>query len=74
MAKYKVLKLFRDKETKEVYQAGQEIEMTVKRADEAAESLKRWGGEFLERTDNKGDQKESEKQEGEKEKNDKGEG
>lgn len=53
MAKYKVLQKFRDKNTKEVYEAGQVIEMTVKRADEAIANLKKWDGEFLERIDNK---------------------
>ncbi|MEV9640426.1 hypothetical protein ABZ756_06985 [Mammaliicoccus sciuri] len=53
MAKYKVLQPFRDKETKEEYKANQEVEMTVKRADEAVKNLKRWDGEFLERIDNK---------------------
>lgn len=53
MAKYRVLKRFRDKETKEVYEAGRVIEMTVKRANEAIENLKKYGGEFLERVDNK---------------------
>lgn len=55
MAKYKVLQKFRDIETKEVYEAGHEIEMTVKRADEAIKNLKEWDGEFLERIDNKQD-------------------
>lgn len=53
MAKYVVLQEFRDKETKEVYEVGQEVEMTVKRADEAIKNLKKWDGEFLERIDNK---------------------
>jgi len=53
MAVYKVLQKFRDKETKKVYAAGQEIEMTVKRADEAIANLKKWDGEFLERIDNR---------------------
>lgn len=53
MAKYKVLQKFRDVETKEVYKANQEIEMTVKRADAAVKNLKQWDGEFLERIDNK---------------------
>ena len=35
MAQYKVLKPFRDKYTKETYEKGQEIDITVKRADEA---------------------------------------
>lgn len=52
MAKYKVLKGFRDIETKEAYTANQEIEMTVKRADEAAKNLAEHG-EFLERIEDK---------------------
>jgi len=48
-----VLQPFRDKYTKEKYKKNQEIEMTVKRADEATENLKKWDGEFLERIDNK---------------------
>ena len=50
MAKYKVLKTFRDKETKEVYESGSEIDMTVKRASEVEKNL---DGSFLERIDNK---------------------
>lgn len=53
MAKYKVLQTFRDIETNEVYQKDAEIEMTVKRANEAIENLKKYDGEFLERVDNK---------------------
>lgn len=53
MARYRVLKRFKDKYTKEIYEAGQEIEMTVKRANEAMKNLKKYGGEFLERVDNK---------------------
>lgn len=53
MANYKVLKDFRDKQTKEEYTAGQEIELTVKRADEAIKNLEKWDGEFLERLDKK---------------------
>lgn len=53
MAKYKVLKVFRDKETKEIYQSGKEIEMTIKRAEEAEKNLAKFGGPFLERTDKK---------------------
>lgn len=54
MAKYKVLQKFRDIETKEVYEVGSEIEMTVKRADEAVKNLSKYDGEFIERIDNKG--------------------
>lgn len=53
MALYKVLKKFRDIETNEIYEKDQEIEMTVKRANEAIENLKTWDGKFLERIDNK---------------------
>lgn len=53
MAKYKVLQPFRDKKTKERYKEGQVIDMTVKRANEAIQNLKKWDGEFLERVDDK---------------------
>lgn len=46
MAKYKVLKPFRDIETKQVYDANKEIEMTVKRANEVEKNL---DSSFLER-------------------------
>lgn len=59
MAVYKVLQIFRDIETKEVYEAGQEIELTVKRAEEATKRLKVYKGEFLERIDIKEDEKEA---------------
>lgn len=39
MAKYKVLKAFRDIHTKEVYKEKSEIEMTVKRATEVEKNL-----------------------------------
>lgn len=52
MAKYKVLKRFVNLETNEVYEDGQEIELTVKRADEAIANLEKWDGSFLERIDN----------------------
>lgn len=55
MAKYKVLQKFADKETKEVYEVGHEIEMTVKRADEAVKNLAKYDGEFLERVDKPAD-------------------
>ena len=50
MAKYNVLKKFRDKETKEVYEAGTVIDMTVKRAEEVAVNL---DDSFLERAEEK---------------------
>ncbi|EIT7294074.1 MULTISPECIES: hypothetical protein [Listeria] len=48
MAKFEVLKKFKDKETKEVYEKGTEIELTVKRADEISDNL---GTSFLKRLD-----------------------
>lgn len=67
MVKYNVLKKFRDKETKEVYEAGTVIDMTVKRAEEVAVNL---DDSFLERVEEKkddkkagkGDQKEDKKE------------
>ena len=67
MAKYNVLKKFRDKETKEVYEAGTVIDMPVKRAEEVAVNL---DDSFLERVEEKkddkkagkGDQKEDKKE------------
>ena len=54
MAKYNVLKKFRDKETKEVYEVGPVIDMTVKRAEEVAVNL---DDSFLERVEEKKDDK-----------------
>lgn len=51
MAKYKVLNRFRDVHTKEIYEVDQEIEMTVKRADEVAKNL---DSSFLERLEDTG--------------------
>jgi hypothetical protein len=53
MAKYKVLENFRDKHTKELYETGAEIEMTVKRATEAEKNLAKYGKVFLERVETK---------------------
>lgn len=39
MAQYEVLKKFRDKHTKETYEKGATIEMTVKRASEVEKNL-----------------------------------
>lgn len=50
MAKYQVLKTFRDIHTKEVYKPNNEIEVTVKRADEVVKNL---DDSFLVRIDNK---------------------
>lgn len=54
MAKYNVLKKFRDKETKEVYEAGTVIDMAVRRAEEVAVNL---DDSFLERVEEKKDDK-----------------
>lgn len=62
MAKYKVLKQFRDVHTKEVYEENQVIEMSEKRAEEAIKNLEKYDGEFLERIENKKDEKQQEKQ------------
>lgn len=56
MAKYKVLQRFKDIETGTVYTAGEVIEMTVKRANEATKNLEKWTGDFLERVDEKGEE------------------
>ena len=55
MAKYIVLRNFRDKYTKEMYNKGQEIDVTVKRAKEMEANLKKYNDKFLERVveDNK---------------------
>lgn len=63
MAKYKVLQRFKNLETNEVYEEGQEVELTVKRADEATSNLEKWDGSFLERIDNV--KKEEDNEEGE---------
>jgi len=46
LAKYKVLKVFTDKETNEKYVKNSEIELTVKRAEEVEAKV---GNSFLER-------------------------
>lgn len=48
MAKYKVLKKFRDVHTNEIYEPNTEIEMTVKRANEVEKNL---DSSFLVRVD-----------------------
>lgn len=48
MVKFKVLKKFRDKETKEVYEPNSEINLTLKRADEVTKNL---DDTFLERVE-----------------------
>lgn len=53
MAQYKVLEVFKDKDTQEVYKVGQEVELTVKRATEIEKNLKEHDKQFLERIDNK---------------------
>lgn len=48
MAKFKVLKVFQDIETKETYAIDQEIELTAKRAKEVVENL---DGSFLKKVE-----------------------
>lgn len=62
MAKFKVLKRFIDKDTKDLYEVGQEIELTVKRSEEVNRKL----GDALERVDNKESKKEEAPKETEK--------
>lgn len=57
MAQYKVIQTFSDIHTNELYKAGDVIEMTVKRANEAIKNLSKYNGEFLERIDDKDDDK-----------------
>ena len=52
MAVYRILKPFKDIYTGETYKKDQEIDITVKRAEEAIKNLKDHG-DFLERIDNK---------------------
>lgn len=66
MAKYKVTKKFRDLEQNKLIRKGEEVEMTVTRADEINENTKfSHDVEVLERIDNK--QKEDNKDNEEKE-------
>lgn len=55
MAKFKVLKPYRDKDLKKKLVANDEVEMTVKRADEVHDTLKEKGYDlpFLERVEEK---------------------
>ena len=55
MAKFKVLKPYIDRQIGRELRAGEDVEMTVKRSEEIAKTLKKKGykGEFLERIDNK---------------------
>ena len=53
MAKYKVLKRFKDKEKQEIYETGQEIDITKNRADEINKKLKGYLEEVQEKPDKK---------------------
>lgn len=61
MAKFKALKTFRDIHTKEIYQAGTVIDMTVKRAKEVEKNLDET---FLERVEENDDKDKQEDPEG----------
>lgn len=54
MAKFKVLKAFKDIHTNEIYKIDQEIDMTVKRAKEVEQNL---DGSFLSRVEENEDAK-----------------
>lgn len=58
MAKFKVLKPYKDLEIGRKLKKDEEVEMTVKRSEEVAKTLKEKGyeGDFLERIDNKKDE------------------
>lgn len=62
MAKFKVLQPYTDIEIGRKLKENEEVEMTVKRSEEIVKTLKVKGfkGEFLERIDNKKDEKEQE--------------
>lgn len=52
MAKYKVVSPFKNKETKKSHEVNEEIELTVKRADEINKAMKERNVEFtVERID-----------------------
>ena len=52
MAKYKVVSPFKNKETKKEHEVNEEIELTVKRADEINKAMKNRGVELtVERID-----------------------
>lgn len=51
MAEYKVLRSYRDLSLGKTHNVGDELKMTVARANEIEENLKPWGDGFLERTD-----------------------
>lgn len=53
MAKFKVLKKYKDKELNRVLSPGEKVEMTVKRSEEVNAKLKEHGGPFLERIQEK---------------------
>lgn len=53
MAKFKVLNRFKDLKKDEVHEAGETVDMTIKRADEIEAKLKDYNRDFLERIDNK---------------------
>ena len=53
MAKFKVLRKFRDKHTKEIYEPGAIIDMTVKRSKEVEKNI---GKSYIERWQEAGEQ------------------
>ncbi|GKS56470.1 MULTISPECIES: hypothetical protein [Enterococcus] len=47
MAKYKVVKVFKDVHTKETYKLDQEVDLTKERVEEIEKNLEASGGGFL---------------------------
>lgn len=67
MKKYKVLNKFKNRETNEVYQIGQEVELKEERAEEIIKALKVHGIEFLEEIEVKEEDTKEEPKKGNKE-------
>lgn len=53
MAKFKVLKKFRGIKEERLFEVGEEVELTKKRADEINKKLKNYGGGFIEEVKDK---------------------
>lgn len=68
MAKYKVLKRFRNIETKETYKINQEIELTDERVKDIVGKLKNYGGGFIEEIPVEKDPKDAKPEEDKKDK------
>lgn len=71
MKKYKVLKVFRNLETDEVYKVGQEIELEEARGKQILGRLKLYGGSYIEEIPSEEDPKGKELQGDQEDKKDK---